>query len=74
MIEFFKQNKSKKQISPSSLTCSVSLTNLTVTSARFVEIKVENVLTWFLICLSKKINMKYGLMCFFFFLCKFKLE
>jgi len=38
---------------------------------RFVEIKVENKLTWFLICFSKKKNIKYGLTCF---LCNFALE
>jgi len=32
----------------------------------FVEIKVENGLTWFLICLYKQIKMKYELDMFFF--------
>jgi len=38
----------------------------------FVEIKVENGLTWFLICFSKSKNIKYGLACFL--LCNFALR
>jgi len=33
---------------------------------RFVKIKIENGLTWFLICFSKKKYMKYGLTCFYY--------
>jgi len=36
---------------------------------RFVEIKVENGLTWFLICFSKEKYMKYGLICFLLEIC-----
>jgi len=33
---------------------------------RFVEIKDENIFTWFFICFSKKKNMKFWLTWFFF--------
>jgi len=72
MIEICKEKQIKKHVSPSSL-AHVHLTNYEVIKAywtyavfvRFVERKVENRLTWFFICFSKKKKMKYGLTCFF---------
>jgi len=69
MIKICKEKQIKKHVRPSSL-AHFHLTNydVCVFFVHFVEIKVENGLTWFLICFSKK--KKYIIWTYvFFFLC-----